>query len=148
MVRWSVCLALTPLARTDDTALRYLVELSTDPDPMVRDWSCASLYQTGRDTPEVRHALVARIHDDDTVTRAEALRALAAIGEPAAAEPLLAAIDAVGTLDTPVHASHDRTDDIDEAISILTEALSLLADRTADPHLLARVEQHPEHSAE
>ncbi|WP_275423848.1 HEAT repeat domain-containing protein [Virgisporangium ochraceum] len=58
-VRWSVCLALTPLAADDADALRHLVELTRDPHPPVRDWAYFGLYQTGQDTAQVRHALIA-----------------------------------------------------------------------------------------
>jgi HEAT repeat protein len=116
-VRWSVSIALTPLASDDDNALRYLAELTSDPDPLVRDWSCFGLYQAGRDTPEVRQALLSRIDDDDVVTRAEALRALADFGEARAVQPLLDA------LDRAVHAD----DPTGEAAGLLEEARSLLA---------------------
>jgi hypothetical protein len=49
-LRWSVCFALTPFA-ADIDALRYLVELTTDPDPRVRDWACFGLCQPVR-TPQ------------------------------------------------------------------------------------------------
>ncbi|GAA0903766.1 hypothetical protein GCM10009557_79500 [Virgisporangium ochraceum] len=128
MVRWSVALALTRLAADDDGALRYLVELTADPDPLVRDWSCSGLYQAGRDTAEVRHALLARVGDDDAVTRAEALRALAAFGDPRAVEPLLAALD-----DT------DGDDEAGQAAGLRDEAVDLLAAHTGDPRLVAPV---------
>ncbi|GAA2711532.1 HEAT repeat domain-containing protein [Actinoplanes palleronii] len=129
MVRWAVSLALTRLAATDDDAVRYLVELTTDPDPLVRDWSCCGLHQAGRDTPEVRRALLARIDDEDAVTRAEAMRALAYFGEPRAVQPLLDA------LDNATNATDDKTH---EVAGLLEEALSLLADHTGDPRLIAR----------
>ncbi|WP_221329678.1 HEAT repeat domain-containing protein [Actinoplanes sp. L3-i22] len=129
-VRWTVCLALTRFASRDDDALRYLVELTADPEPMVRDWSCCGLYQAGRDTPEVRRALMVRLDDDDAVTRAEALRALALFGERRAVQPLLDA------LDRPPEAGDDETG---EVAGLVAEALSLLADRTGDPRLLARL---------
>ncbi len=130
MVRWSVALALTGFAATDDTALRHLVELTADPDPLVRDWSCCGLFQSGRDTPEVRGALLARIGDDDIVTRAEALRALAGLGDPRAIEPLLDALDALDD------AADDAVDDGSaEAAGLLDEAHELLAERTRDPRL-------------
>jgi hypothetical protein len=137
MVRWSVALALTRLASTDDDALRYLVELTADPDCLVRDWSCAGLHQAGRDTPEVRHALLARIDDDDAVTRAEALRALADLGEPRAVEPLLDALAALD--DAPAADTGADSDATHEATDLLQEALCLLADRTGDPRLVVRV---------
>lgn len=129
MVRWSVSLALTGFAAADDDALRYLVELTADPDPLVRDWSCCGLHQAGRDTPEVRRALFARIDDDDAVTRAEALRALACFGDLRAVQPLLDALDRAPHAD----------DDTGEVAGLLDEALELLADRTGDPRLTARI---------
>lgn len=146
-VRWTVCLALTPLATDDADALRYLVELTADPDPLVRDWSCFGLYQAGQDTPDVRHALIARVGDDDAVTRAEALRALAALGEPRAVEPLLDALDSLDAReawDAEDHApatGHNRADDeASDVAGLLQEALSLLADHTQDPRLLTRLD--------
>jgi hypothetical protein len=136
-VRWSVCLALTPLA-ADDDALRYLVELTADPSPLVRDWACFGLYQAGQDTPDVRHALLVRVGDEDAVTRAEALRALAALGEPRAVAPLL------DTLDDARATGRNTTDDeASEVAGLLDEALSLLADHTRDPRLLARLDPDP-----
>ncbi|BCJ48056.1 hypothetical protein GCM10010168_24160 [Actinoplanes ianthinogenes] len=120
-VRRSVAIALAPLAGADDDALRYLVALTADPDAGVRDWSCFGLYQAGRDTAQVREALLARVGDDDAVTRAEALRALAGFGEPRAVQPL---VDALAT-----------APETDEVAGLLAEALSLLADRTGDPRL-------------
>jgi hypothetical protein len=137
-MRWSVCLALTRLAVDDAYALRCLVELTVDPDPMVRDWACFGLYQAGQDTAEVRHALIARIGDDDAVTRAEALRALAAFGEPRAVEPLLTTLDALD--DAPATGHHREDDETSEVAGLLNEALSLLADHTQDPRLLVRVD--------
>jgi HEAT repeat protein len=137
-VRWSVCLALTPLAADDPDALRYLVELTADPDPMVRDWACFGLYQAGQDTSDVRHALIARVGDDDAVTRAEALRALAALGEPRAVEPLLTALDALD--DAPTTGHHREDEEAGEVAGLLDEALSLLADHTQDPRLFVRVD--------
>lgn len=125
-VRWSVTLALTPLAALDDDALRHLVELTADPDPLVRDWSCFGLHQSGRDTPEMRHALLARVGDDDAVTRAEALRALAVLGDPRAVEPLLAALDETGA-----------DDEAGQAADLRDEAVTLLAGHTGDPRLVA-----------
>ncbi len=129
-VRWSVSLALAGLAGVDDDALRYLVEMTTDPDPRVRDWSCWGLHHAERDTPEVRNALFLRIDDDDAVTRAEALRALVAFGDPRTVRPLLDALDNAPT------AGEDETD---EVTSLLDEALSLLAGHTADPRLTERL---------
>jgi hypothetical protein len=119
-VRWAVAGSLEKLARTDDTALEYLVDLTTDPDGRVRDFACFYLYQTGRDTPRVRDALAARLDDEDVIARGEALRALAQLGDPRTIDPLLDALAAPWPgADQPV----------------LDEALRLLAARTDDPRL-------------
>lgn len=92
VLRWSVALTLTTFAGDDDAALGFLIGMTGDGSALVRDWACFGLHQTHRDTPEVRGALLARVADHDPVTRAEALRGLAALGDARAAEPLAAAL--------------------------------------------------------
>jgi hypothetical protein len=65
--------------------------VASEEDPGVLR-SCFGLYQTGRDTPGIRAALFARVADTDVVTRAEALRALAHLGDARAAGPIAAAL--------------------------------------------------------
>ncbi|WP_203935340.1 hypothetical protein [Virgisporangium ochraceum] len=84
--------------------------------------------------------------DDDTVTRAEALRALAALGEPRAVQPLLTALDALDH--APATGSHRDDDETNEVAGLLDEAKSLLAHHTQHPRLLARVELNPTDDAE
>jgi hypothetical protein len=126
MVRWAAAVSLTAFADTDDAALSYLIGMTVDDAARVRDWACFGLRQTGRDTRAVRGALLARLDDTDAVTRAEALRALAELGDTLAIGPLLR------VLDEPLDPDSDPTGEIS---SLLDEALRALAARTGDPRL-------------
>ncbi|GAA0957203.1 HEAT repeat domain-containing protein [Virgisporangium aurantiacum] len=123
-VRWMVVQSLTHFADEDDAALAHLIEMTADPARRIRDWSCFGLYQTGRDTPEVREALLARTDDTDPVTRGEALRALAALEDPRAVEPLRAALAA------PANPADDPSG---ESAALLEEAREHLAGYMTDP---------------
>ncbi len=127
MVRWAVSCSLQEFAKTDDTALGLLVELTADHDEVIRDWSCFNLHLTGRDTIDVRNALAARLTDDDDITRAEALRAMANLGDVRAVDPLLAALA--------------ELDPEDPQADVLLEALGLLAAHTGDVRLSARMSE-------
>jgi hypothetical protein len=70
-----------------------------------------------------REALLARTDDTDPVTRGEALRALAALKDPHAVEPLLAALAA------PANPADDPSG---ESAALLEEALEHLAEYMKD----------------
>ena len=110
------------MGHDDDRAVHALILLSEDAEASVRDWATFALgVQIDRDTHEVREALAARLADDDANTRNEAIRGLAARGDPRAVEPALAA---------------DPSPEIDEAIK-------LLAETTGDARLRERLEKQP-----
>jgi len=87
-VRFGVVQGLS--GQNDESAIASLIELSTDPDPQVRDWATFELGSIGdTDTPAVRDALWMRVSDQDNNTRREALRGLAKRGDARVVEPLL-----------------------------------------------------------
>lgn len=71
------------LLRQDDLrAISALIKLSSDPGDAVRDWATFGLgSQTEVDTPELRSALIARLHDLHDEARLEALVGLARRGD-------------------------------------------------------------------
>lgn len=64
-----------------DDAVDCLAELTGDSEADVRNWACFGLGQLDADGPEVREALAARLNDEHTDTRCEALLALARTGD-------------------------------------------------------------------
>jgi HEAT repeat protein len=70
-VRYAVVFALAGF--DDELAIKTLIEMSADPDVVVRDWATFGLGGIDADTPEIRAALLARIADEDEITRGEAL---------------------------------------------------------------------------
>ena len=75
-VRYSIAFALS--GYEDKQAIKALIELSTDPDPLVRDWATFGLgSQCEYDSPELRNALKARLSDEISEIRGEALIGLA-----------------------------------------------------------------------
>ena len=87
-VREGVVFAL--LAREDSTSVATLVELSRDQAIPVRDWATFGLgTQIELDTPSIRAALKARLHDTDTETRCEAIMGLARRKDPGVMSALL-----------------------------------------------------------
>jgi HEAT repeat protein len=82
-VRHAVAVALS--GNESARAIATLILLSADEDAHVRDWATFGLgAQTDVDTPEVRHALAARLDDEDEDTRAEAFSGLSRRGDPRA----------------------------------------------------------------
>ncbi len=64
-------------------AIEGLIELSRDPEPIVRDWATFSLaQQIETDTPAIREALYERLTDPDEGTRAEAMMGLCRRKDP------------------------------------------------------------------
>jgi HEAT repeat protein len=87
-VRYAVVFALAGFE--DQLAIKTLIELSRDQDPVVRDWATFGLgRQIDIDTPEIRAALLARVSDEDEVTRGEALVGLARRRDQRVIEPLI-----------------------------------------------------------
>lgn len=71
-LRHAVVLGLP--GQDDPGAVSALIKLCSDPDDAVSDWATFGLgSQTEVDTPELRSALVARLHDMDHEARLEAL---------------------------------------------------------------------------
>lgn len=62
---------------SDHEVLARLIELTRDQDPANRDWATLLLWQQGKDTLEVRTALVTAAEDENASVRAEAIRGLA-----------------------------------------------------------------------
>jgi methionyl-tRNA formyltransferase len=87
-VREAAAFALAGRAQPD--AVDALISLSSDADPHVRDWATFALGTLAElDTPELREALAARLHDDDEDTRLEAIHGLALRGDERARDPAL-----------------------------------------------------------
>ncbi|MFO0902226.1 MAG: HEAT repeat domain-containing protein [Pirellulales bacterium] len=79
-VRHATVLAL--MGYDDPRAIERLIYLSHDRDAAVRDWATFALgTQLSVDTPDIRRALLDRLHDTDGDTRSEALLGLARRGE-------------------------------------------------------------------
>ncbi|NDJ77711.1 MAG: hypothetical protein GYB65_15775 [Chloroflexi bacterium] len=103
-VRFSVAFALGGF--DDDTALAALIDLSRDADEDVRDWATFGLGSMSEaDTPELRAALVARLHEDSPEIRGEALIGLARRDDPRVIEPLMEALRDEFYGDWPVEAA-------------------------------------------
>jgi HEAT repeat protein len=124
-VRYSVVLGL--LTHDDDRAVTALVALSADVDEDVRDWATFGLgAMIGRDTPQLRDALAARLHDAHGDTRDEAVFGLALRDDDRAVPVLLELLE-------------------EWEGSLLDRALVRLADARDDPRLHAAVaERWPE----
>ncbi len=83
------------LGHQDELALQTLMDLSADPDVNVRNWATfglGSLIDT--DTPAIRSALLARLTDEDSDTRGEAMVGLAHRHDLRMVEPLLNDLEA------------------------------------------------------
>jgi HEAT repeat protein len=87
-VRYGVVFGL--LGHTDPRAVACLIALSADPDVRVRDWATFGLaVQIDTDTPALRAALLARLHDPDGETAGEAMVGLARRKDAQVVAPLL-----------------------------------------------------------
>ncbi|MEU0559628.1 HEAT repeat domain-containing protein [Dactylosporangium sp. NPDC006015] len=114
------------LGRETRAALDALIELSADDEPRVRDWATFGLArQSDADFPALREALAARLDDDDTDTRAEAVHGLAVRGDERAMPRLLSFL-----------ADPDPVADL----LVIFEAMCELAAATGDPRLLPYLE--------
>jgi len=118
------------MAYEDDLAIATLIELSDDPESLVRDWAAFSLgAQIKTDTPDIRAALLARTTDEDVDIRAEAILGLAKRYDERAVEILI-----------PLLRSDIFWDDTTESDYFRTLELEA-AEELADPHLLPALEQ-------
>jgi HEAT repeat protein len=86
-VRFGVVSALA--GYEDDLAIKTKIEMSSDQDELVRDWATCGLGKIDVDSPEIRAALIARVSDEDEITRGEALVGLARRKDARAIEPLV-----------------------------------------------------------
>jgi HEAT repeat protein len=107
------------LSREEPQAVRAMLQLARDPDRGVRNWATFGLgSQVGLDTPEIRDALAANVHDPDHEVRGEALVGLAERKDLRVVDWL------IGEWQTH------------EAVSLLSiEAAVLIADSRLYPHL-------------
>jgi len=81
--------------RSNPLATNALIELSSDPDPAIRDWATFALGALApQDSPALRDALAARLEDTDPEARIEAVHGLALRGDERAVEPALALLAA------------------------------------------------------
>lgn len=75
-------------------AIEGLIELSRDPEPIVRDWATFSLaQQIDTDTSAIREALYERLTDPDEDTRAEAMMGLCRRKDPRVIPALIEALN-------------------------------------------------------
>ena len=121
-VRLAVAKALPPIYRDEIEAGSYiptLLALSSDTDDDVREWACLDLARLlDDDTPELRSALAARLHDPHEGTRCEAIVGLASRHDPRALPPLLAMLEEGSSL------------------MLLVEAAAWIGDASLVSHLL------------
>jgi HEAT repeat protein len=93
LVRYGVVHGIS--GHKDEMAIQTLIELSTDPDADVRDWATFGLgSMIDADTPAIRAALFARLADDDSDTRGEAMVGLARRHDQRMVEQLLNDLEA------------------------------------------------------
>jgi methionyl-tRNA formyltransferase len=114
--------------RDDERVDEALIELSDDSDPGIRDWATFALGTLSpRDTTELRRALAARLADEDSDTRIEAVHGLALRGDVRATE---AALDLL--VDSSLDADSGAADTIWKRYA-LQHATIRLAALTGDP---------------
>jgi methionyl-tRNA formyltransferase len=117
--------------RDDDRVFDALVELTSDPEPEIRDWATFALGTLSReDTPSLREALAARLDDSDDSTRIEAAHGLALRGDTRALDAVVELLGEVGPHDDGGNAA----DTIWKRYA-LTQATVRLAALTGDPRL-------------
>jgi len=86
-VRFAVVFALAGFE--EPLAVTTKIEMSNDEDELVRDWATCGLGRIDVDTPKIRAALLARVVDEDEITRGEALVGLARRKDQQVIEPLI-----------------------------------------------------------
>ena len=120
--------------RDDERVFEALVELTSDPEPAIRDWATFALGTLSpEDTPTLRDALAARLGDSDDSTRIEAVHGLALRGDTRALDAVLDLLGEVGPHDDGGNAA----DTIWKRYA-LTQATVRLAALTGD----ARLKEH------
>jgi methionyl-tRNA formyltransferase len=120
--------------RDDERVFDALVELTSDPEPSIRDWATFALGTLSpEDTPTLRDALAARLGDADDSTRIEAVHGLALRGDTRALDAVLDLLGEVGPHDDGGNAA----DTIWKRYA-LTQATVRLAALTGD----ARLKEH------
>ena len=120
--------------RDDERVFEALVELTSDPEPSIRDWATFALGTLSPlDTPVLRDALVARLDDTNDDARIEAVHGLALRGDTRALDAVLDLLGEVGPHDDGGNAA----DTIWKRYA-LTQATVRLAALTGD----ARLKQH------
>jgi methionyl-tRNA formyltransferase len=86
--------------RDDERVFDALLELTSDPEPGIRDWATFALGTLSpQDTPVLRDALAARLDDEDDDTRIEAVHGLALRGDARALDAVLDLLGEVGPHD-------------------------------------------------
>jgi HEAT repeat protein len=126
-VRFAVTHALTKL-NEDQRSIDGLIRLTTDNDVDVRDWATFGLGSiVDIDTPNIRSALLARLHDSDQVTRCEALVGLARRKDNRIINTLIRELSG------------------DDVLDLAVEGAAELGDPRCYPHLLKLCETHGSH---
>jgi HEAT repeat protein len=101
------------LGHTDPRAIDGLIALSTDSDVRVRDWTTFGLaVQIDTDTPEIRAALLARLHDSDGNTAGEAMVGLARRKDRRVVAPLLELLQSGHASSLPLEAAAALADPV------------------------------------
>jgi HEAT repeat protein len=101
------------LGHADPHAIDCLIALSADPNVRVRDWATFGLaVQIDTDTPEIRAALLARLHDPDGDTAGEAMVGLARRKDRRAVAPLLELLQSGDAGSLPLEAAAALADPV------------------------------------
>jgi HEAT repeat protein len=121
--------------RDDERVFDALIELTSDPEPGIRDWATFALGTLSpENTPALRDALAARLDDSDDDTRVEAVHGLALRGDARALDAVLDLLGEVGPHDDGGNAA----DTIWKRYA-LTQATVRLAALTGDARLKAHL---------
>ncbi|GMT98521.1 hypothetical protein KH5H1_26400 [Corallococcus caeni] len=143
-VRFGVVMGLSQ--HRDAQAIQTLIQLSRDPDDVVRDWATFTLGSQARevDTPELREALMDRLSEPHVKIRGEALLGLALRKDPRVLGPLRRALEEPEVTTLAVEAAQaledvsllpmllaqreafDAEDDDPEFLPVLHEAIHVL----------------------
>jgi methionyl-tRNA formyltransferase len=121
--------------RDDERVFDALIELTSDPEPGIRDWATFALGTLSPENTEaLRDALAARLDDSDDDTRIEAVHGLALRGDARALDAVLDLLGEVGPHDDGGNAA----DTIWKRYA-LTQATVRLAALTGDARLKAHL---------